>query len=75
MNATVLIEILGIVAVTIMVFSYALEHRNPRFVLLFACGCTLAAIYALLLKSFPFLFAEAIWAIVAFKRWLKLKKT
>ncbi|WP_419913179.1 hypothetical protein [Hoeflea sp.] len=39
-------ETLGIVAVFIMVASYALEHRHPVFVAIFASGCALAAVYA-----------------------------
>ncbi len=74
MNVSVLIEAVGVVAVTVMVFGYALEHRSPWFVLLFAFGCALATTYALLLKSLPFLFAESVWTVVAFKRWLKLQK-
>ncbi len=63
------IEALGIVAVVTMVISYALEARHPSFIAIFAGGCALAAAYALLIESYPFLIAEAIWAIVAFRRW------
>ncbi len=62
-------ELLGIIAVTIMVLSYALEKRSDLFIGLFAIGCALAAIYAYLLDSYPFLFAESIWSVIALKRW------
>ena len=66
-----LIEALGVVAITVMVASYALEERHSCWVLVFSCGCALAAFYALLIGSLPFLVAEGIWAVVAFKRWRK----
>ena len=67
--SAVMIEALGIVAVTTMVISYALESRHPTFIVIFAGGCALAAAYALLIESYPFLIAEGIWAIIAFRRW------
>lgn len=68
-------EILGIIAVTIMVASYALEHKHPIFILIFAAGCALAAIYAFLIGSYPFLIAEGLWALIAIWRYVKLKKS
>lgn len=64
-----MVEYLGLIAVIIMVGSYALEDRHPLFVLLFAGGCALAAFYAWLIGSVPFLIAEGIWAIIALVRW------
>lgn len=63
------IETLGIIAITIMVTSYALEKRGPFYVAAFALGCALAAVYAYFLRSYPFLIAETIWAVIAFRRW------
>ena len=67
------IEIFGIVAIIIMVTSYALEDKSHIFVAIFAVGCACAALYAFLIKSYPFLFAEGIWAVIAFKRWQRLR--
>ena len=67
-------ETLGIVAVFIMVASYALEHRHPVFVAIFASGCALAAVYALLIHSYPFVIAEGIWSVIAVRRWLAVRK-
>lgn len=67
-------EILGVIAVTIMVASYALEHKHPLFILIFAFGCALAALYAFLIQSYPFLIAEGLWALIAFWRYMKLRK-
>ncbi len=63
------VEILGIISVSIMVISYALEHISPLFIAIFSFGCVLAATYAFLLGSIPFLIAEGVWAIIAFRRW------
>ncbi len=63
------VELLGIIAVIIMVTSYALEKRAPIYIAVFAFGCALAAAYAYLLGSIPFLVAEGIWAFIAFNRW------
>ena len=63
------VESLGIIAVIIMVASYALERRGSVFVAIFAAGCALAAFYAFLIGSYPFLAAEGIWALVAMRRW------
>ena len=64
-----LVNALGIVAITIMVTSYALEKRAPVFIATFALGCALAAVYAYFLNSYPFLIAESIWAVIAIGRW------
>jgi len=69
------VETLGIVAITIMVTSYALEQRGPFYIAAFAIGCALAAVYAYLLGSYPFLIAEAIWAAIAARRWQAAIKT
>ena len=66
------IEFIGIIAISIMVISYALEDRHPHFIAAFAFGCGLAAVYALLISSYPFLVAESIWSLIAFARWRKM---
>ncbi|MDE0175883.1 MAG: hypothetical protein OXM60_20825 [Defluviicoccus sp.] len=63
------VEILGIVAIATMVVCYALERRGTVFIAAFAAGCALAAVYAYLIGSYPFLIAEAIWAVVAARGW------
>ena len=63
------VEILGIVAIATMVACYALERRSTFFIAAFAVGCALAAVYAYLIGSYPFLIAEGIWAVVAARRW------
>lgn len=63
------IELLGTLAVTAMLVTYALERRAAVYVLAFAAACATASVYAVLIRSWPFAIVEAIWAIVAFRRW------
>ena len=59
----------GLFAVTVMLVCYALEDRNHWFVLAFAGACGLGSGYGLLQAAWPFGVLEAIWAVVAFRRW------
>lgn len=60
----------GAVAVTFMMFMYALERRHRAFILAFACGCVLSSAYGFLAGTWPFGVVEAIWAGVALHRYL-----
>ena len=60
----------GLFAVTAMLVSYALEDRSHWFVLAFAGACALGSIYGFLQGAWPFGLVEAIWAMVALRRWL-----
>jgi hypothetical protein len=60
----------GLVAVTAMLVTYALERRSHWFILAFAASCALASTYGFLLGSWPFGIIEAIWSVVAFRRWV-----
>jgi len=64
------IELFGFVAVIVMVSAYAFEDRAPAMVLLFAVACLGAAVYAALIRSWPFAAVETIWSVIAFRRWL-----
>ena len=59
----------GVIALTFMMIMYALEGRGARFVLAFAAGCLLASIYGFLSGAWPFGVIEAIWALVAVRRY------
>ena len=65
------IEIFGFAAVLCMVTAYALEDRSPVFVFLFALGCLAAAVYAALIRSWPFASVEMLWSVIAIRRWLR----
>ncbi len=60
----------GLVAVTAMLVTYALEKRSPFFILAFALACVMGSIYGFLQGAWPFGLIEAIWAVVAVRRWL-----
>ena len=63
------LTLFGLLAVSAMLVFYALEDRNPLYVLAFAAACALASIYGFLQGAWPFGVVEAIWAGVAVKRW------
>ena len=63
------LTLFGVVAVTLMVVFYGLEHRSRGYVLAFAGSCVLASIYGFLQGAWPFGVVEAIWALVALRRW------
>ena len=59
----------GAAAVTFMMVMYSLESRGRGFVLAFACGCALSSTYGFLAGTWPFGVVEAIWAVVALRRY------
>ena len=59
----------GLLAVTAMLLTYALEDRSPWFILAFAGACVLGSAYGFLQGAWPFGLIEAIWAVVAVRRW------
>ena len=63
------LTVFGLVAVTLMLVFYALEARNPLYILAFAGACALGSIYGFLQGAWPFGVVEAIWAVVALRRW------
>ena len=63
------LSVFGLVAVVGMLVAYALEDRSPWFVLAFAGACVLGSIYGFLQGAWPFGIVEAIWALVALRRW------
>lgn len=63
------LALFGLVAVVAMLIFYAFEDRDPRFVLAFAGACVLASLYGFLQGAWPFGVVEAIWALVALRRW------
>ena len=63
------ITIYGVCAVTFMMVMYALESRDPKFVLGFAFGCVLSSVYGFLSGAWPFGVVELIWSGVAVRRY------
>jgi hypothetical protein len=63
------LSLFGLFAVTAMLVCYALEHRSRWFLLGFAGACLLASVYGFLQGAWPFGMVEAIWSVVALRRW------
>src|SRR5271166_5245554 len=59
----------GLFAVTAMLVTYALEDRSTWFILAFAGSCALGSVYGFLQGAWPFGVVEAIWSVVAARRW------
>jgi hypothetical protein len=59
----------GAAAVTLMLIAYALEPQSSTWILVFAIACAASAIYAALAGTWPFTVVEAVWSLVAFRRW------
>jgi hypothetical protein len=65
------LTVYGVAALTFMMAMYGLEQRHRRFVLGFAAGCLLASSYGFLSGAWPFGVVEAIWSLVALRRYLR----
>ncbi len=59
----------GTVAVSAMLLFYALEARSAWFVLAFAGACLASSTYGFLQGAWPFGAVEAVWTLVAVRRW------
>ena len=59
----------GLFAISFMLLCYLLEARLPWWTLAFAFGCMLSSAYGFLQGAWPFGIVEAIWTVVAARRW------
>jgi hypothetical protein len=66
-----LLTAFGLASLAAMLACYALEERSPYFVLAFALACWAAATYAWLAGAWPFTVVEAIWGVVALRRFAR----
>ena len=65
------LSLFGLLAVTAMLVFYALESRSSWFVLAFAGACAAGiGLYVHFLQgAWPFGLVEAVWAMVAARKW------
>ncbi|MCT0226397.1 hypothetical protein [Synechococcus sp. CS-1328] len=63
------LTIFGVAAVTVMLIAYIQEERAAAWILVFAVGCLASGIYGLLAGAWPFMVAELLWTVVAYRRW------
>ena len=68
------LTLFGLFAVSAMLACYALERRSPWFILGFALACMLGSIYGFLQGAWPFGLVEAVWSLVALRRWSHARK-
>ena len=64
-----MLTIYGVTVLTFMMVMYALEPRGEGFTLAFALGCALSSSYGFLSGAWPFGVVEAIWAVIAVRRY------
>jgi hypothetical protein len=65
----------GLFAVTAMVVFYTLEKRSSWFILAFSFSCILGSIYGFLQGAWPFGLVEAVWSVIALRRWWSERRT
>ena len=64
-----MITVFGVVALTFLMTMYALEDRGTRFVAAFAAGCAMSRVYGFVSGAWPFGAVEAIWCVIALRRY------
>jgi hypothetical protein len=69
------LTLFGLFAVSAMLICYALENRSHWFVLAFAGACALGSAYGFLQGAWPFGIVEAVWSLVALRRWRMSHRT
>lgn len=69
-----MLTILGSIAVSIMVVAYWLESRSPWFILIFAAASAATAIYSGLAEVYPIMVVEAIWSVIALRRFSQARR-
>jgi len=58
-----------LIAVSLMLVFYSLERRSRWYTLAFAFACGLGSAYGFLQGARPFGLVEAVWSLVAVRRW------
>ncbi|MCW6508548.1 hypothetical protein [Lichenifustis flavocetrariae] len=64
-----MLTLFGLFAVTAMLVTYAFEARDPILTLAFAIACALGSLYGFLQGAWPFGLVEAVWSLVALRKW------
>jgi hypothetical protein len=66
----VITNLYGVIALSFMMTMYTLEHRHRRYIAAFALGCGLSSSYGFISGAWPFGVVEAIWTLIALRRFL-----
>ncbi|MBV9661618.1 MAG: hypothetical protein JO337_10725 [Acidimicrobiales bacterium] len=64
------VTVYGVCAVSFMMVMYALESHSRHFIAAFGLGCALSSSYGFLAGTWPFGVVEAVWTVVALRRYL-----
>ena len=70
-----MLTLYGVVVITFMMLMYAFEDRGRIFVLAFAVGCAFSSSYGFLSGAWPFGVVEAIWSVIAVRRYLSVRSS
>jgi hypothetical protein len=63
------LTLFGLASVTAMLIFYALEDRSSWYILAFAGACAFGSGYGFMQGAWPFGVVEAIWSVIAIRRW------
>lgn len=66
-----MLTIFGSIAVSIMMLSYWLESRSKWYIAVFAAASAATSIYSGIAEVYPIMVVEAIWSLVALRRFLE----
>ncbi len=69
-----MLTVYGAFVVTLMMIFYALESRSRWFTFAFGVACLGSSMYGWLAGTWPFGVVEAVWALVAFRKWWLLRR-
>jgi hypothetical protein len=64
----------GALVVTLMMIFYGLESRSRWFTFAFGVACLGSSLYGWLAGTWPFGVVEAVWALVALRKWWLLRR-
>ena len=70
-----MVTVFGSVAVGAMMVAYGLEARSRWFVLLFAVASGATSLYSGLVAAYPITVIEAVWALIALRRFVRRTQT
>jgi hypothetical protein len=70
-----MLTLFGAAVVTCMMLFYALEARSPWFTFAFGGACIGSSAYGWLAGTWPFGIVEAVWALIALRKWYQLRRT
>lgn len=68
-----MLTIFGSVAVSIMALSYWFELRSPWMIAFFAVASAATAVYSGLEGVYPIMVIEALWSVVALRRFFEVR--